>query len=54
MSYDTLAHFIKLGGTVSFFAVFLISIAYALWPKNKDKFERASHIPLADIDAPEI
>ncbi len=52
MSYDALAHIVKLGGTIMFFSVFLIAILYALWPKNKERFERASQIPLTDTDAP--
>lgn len=54
MSYDTIAHVVKLGGTVSFFAVFLVVIVYALWPKNKALFEHAAQIPLDDNDAPEV
>jgi len=53
MSYETLAHFIKLGGTVAFFGIFLIVIAYALWPKNKARFEHAAQIPLLDDDTPD-
>jgi len=54
MSYEALAHIVKLGGTVAFFGVFLIAILYALWPKNKSRFDHASQIPLADTDAPEL
>jgi len=53
MSYDILAHVIKLGGTVAFFGIFLIVILYALWPRNKARFERAAQIPLSDTDRPE-
>lgn len=54
MSYDTLAHVIKLGGTVAFFGIFVLAIIYALWPKNKARFERAASLPLHDSDTPEI
>jgi cytochrome c oxidase cbb3-type subunit 4 len=54
ISYDTLAHFIKLGGTVAFFLFFAGVIAYALWPKNKSRFQKAAHIPLTDSDQPEV
>jgi len=54
MSYDTLAHVIKLGGTVAFFSIFILAIIYALWPKNKARFDRAASLPLRDSDAPEI
>lgn len=52
MNYDTLAHIVKLGGTVAFFAVFVGAIVYALWPKNKTKFNHAAAIPLQNSDAP--
>lgn len=54
ISYDTIAHFIKLCGTVAFFVFFTCVIAYALWPKNKTRFQSAAQIPLADTDQPEI
>jgi cytochrome c oxidase cbb3-type subunit 4 len=54
MNYDTLAHFIKMGGTVFFTAFFVSAIVYALWPKNKARFERAAQLPLLDDDRPEI
>ena len=53
MSYDILAHFIKISGTVLFFGIFLIAILYALWPRNKAKFERAAHMPLTESESPE-
>lgn len=54
MNYDTLAHFIKIAGTVAFTAVFVISIGYALWPGNKARFDRAAQLPLETNDAPEV
>jgi len=52
MSYDTLAHFIKMGGTVFFTGFFVIAIVYALWPKNKERFDRAAQLPLSEDDHP--
>lgn len=52
MSYDTLAHFIKMGGTVFFTAFFVLAIIYALWPKNKARFNRAARLPLSEDDRP--
>ena len=52
MSYDVLAHFIKMGGTVFFTSFFVLAIVYALWPKNKARFDRAAALPLADDDSP--
>ena len=54
MTYDFLAHFIKIGGTVAFTSVFVIAIIYALWPSNREQFDRAAHLPLETNDAPEI
>jgi cytochrome c oxidase cbb3-type subunit 4 len=54
MSYDALAHVIKLGGTVAFFGIFVLSIVYALWPKNKARFDHAATLPLNDSDTPEL
>lgn len=54
MSYDVLAHFIKMGGTVFFTGFFVCAIIYALWPKNKTRFERAAQLPLLNDDRPEI
>jgi len=54
MNYDTIAHVVKLGGTVFFTGFFTITILYALWPKNKSRFDRAAQLPLLRDDAPEI
>lgn len=54
ISYDQIAHIIKIGGTVVFTAVFVGAIAYALWPRNNAKFDRAAHMPLQDSDTPDI
>ena len=52
MSYDVLAHFIKMGGTVFFTGFFALAIVYALWPKNKSRFDRAAQLPLNEDDRP--
>lgn len=54
MSYDSLAHIVKLSGTVFFTGFFVLTIVYALWPKNKARFERAAQLPLLQDDTPEI
>lgn len=54
MSYDVLAHFIKMGGTVFFTGFFVCTIIYALWPKNKTRFNNAAQLPLLDEDQPEL
>lgn len=54
MSYDVLAHVIKMGGTVFFTGFFVCTIVYALWPKNKARFDKASQLPLLNDDRPEL
>lgn len=54
MNYDSLAHIVKISGTVFFAGFFTLTILYALWPKNKARFDRAAQLPLNDIDQPEI
>ncbi len=54
MSYDTISHIAKLGGTVFFTGFFTLTIIYALWPKNKARFDRAAQLPLLDTDHPEV
>ncbi|GLQ21636.1 cbb3-type cytochrome c oxidase subunit 3 [Algimonas porphyrae] len=54
MSYDQIAHVIKIGGTIAFTTVFVLAILYALWPKNREKFDRAAQLPLQAEDRPEL
>lgn len=54
MSYDQIAHIIKIGGTVAFTGVFVLAILYALWPKNRERFVRAAHLPLQSDDTPDL
>ena len=48
MDYATLAHWVKISGTVFFFAVFAIVLFYVFWPGNKSKFETAAKRPIDD------
>ncbi len=48
MSYDQVAHIVKLGGTVFFFSFFILVLIYVFWPKNKEKFKQAAGIPIHD------
>lgn len=54
MSYDTIAYLAKLGGTVFFSLSFLVIVGYALWPKNKARFDDAAHMPLSTDDHPKV
>ncbi len=48
MSYDLVAHIVKLGGTVFFFSFFVLVLGYVFWPKNKAKFKQAAAMPIHD------
>ena len=50
MSYEALAAFAQKGGSIYFVVIFLAVCIYALWPKNKTKFDEAAHMPLEDKD----
>lgn len=50
MDYDTLATFSRSWGTIYLMLVFLALCVYALWPRNKDKFDRAARMPLDEDD----
>lgn len=54
MSYDVLAHLVKLSGTVFFSGFFALTIIYALWPKNKARFDDAAQLPLQSDDQPDF
>lgn len=46
--YETLASFAQTGGVIYFFGLFLAVCAYALWPRNQNKFNEAAQLPLSD------
>ncbi len=46
--YSTLADWVKLGGLLYFFGLFLGVLAYAFWPRNADKFKAAAQMPLRE------
>lgn len=46
--YEILASFAQTGGLVYFVVMFAVAVAYALWPKNQDTFDRAAKLPLSD------
>ncbi|MFN3609717.1 MAG: cbb3-type cytochrome c oxidase subunit 3 [Hyphomonas sp.] len=48
--YETLSSFAQTWGLGFFVLMFLIAVAYALWPGNRDKFRNAAHQPLEDKD----
>ena len=47
-TYRALAHFAQTWGLVYFVAVFLLVLAYALWPSRKQQFDEAARMPLRE------
>ena len=47
-TYHMLASFAQTWGLIYFVAVFLIVLAYALWPSRRQQFEEASRMPLRE------
>lgn len=54
MTYEALAKFAQTGGSVYFAVLFAAVCIYALWPKNKAKFDSMASVPLdqTNDDAP--
>jgi cytochrome c oxidase cbb3-type subunit 4 len=46
MTYETVARWVQQGGTVYFVVLFGAALAYALWPKKREEFEKAARAPL--------
>jgi len=48
MSYADLAEFARSWGLVYLVVLFACIVAWALWPRNKSKFDHAARIPLEE------
>ena len=48
MTYETLATFAQQYGLIYVIILFAAAVAYAVWPSNKEKFDRASQVPLRE------
>ena len=46
LTYEAVARFAQQGGTLYFAAIFIAGLVYALWPKNKEAFQRLAQLPL--------
>ncbi len=46
--YDRLAQLAQTWGLLYLVILFVLVLAYALWPKNKKRFDEASKIPLRE------
>ncbi|MBI1329706.1 MAG: CcoQ/FixQ family Cbb3-type cytochrome c oxidase assembly chaperone [Alphaproteobacteria bacterium] len=51
LTYEQVAGFAHSWGMVYFVVMFLAVLAYALWPSNKARFDRAASIPLHDDES---
>jgi len=47
-TYRALAEFAQTWGLAYFVIVFLIVLAYALWPSRRGQFEEAARMPLRE------
>jgi len=54
LEYETVARFAQQGGTLYFAAVFLGGLVYALWPKNKEAFQRLAQLPLEEDESENV
>ncbi|MFN4281781.1 MAG: cbb3-type cytochrome c oxidase subunit 3 [Alphaproteobacteria bacterium] len=48
MTHAEVVQLVGTYGQIYVIVIFLIAAAYALWPRNKAKFDRAARIPLDD------
>lgn len=50
MTYEAISTFAKSWGLVYLMFMFVAVCAYALWPRNQQKFEKAARMPLEKDD----
>ena len=48
MTYDSMSQFAQTWGLLFFILMFAAVLAYAFWPRNREKFEAAAQAPLQD------
>lgn len=47
-TYSAVAAFAQTWGLLYFVIMFAVVLAYALWPKNRKRFDDAANIPLRE------
>ena len=47
-AYDSVASFAQTWGLLYFVILFAVVVVYALWPKNRSRFDDAAQIPLRE------
>lgn len=53
MTYEDVRSFSALWGLLYFTGLFALALVYALWPRNRETFERAAQMPLMEDDSDE-
>ncbi len=48
MDYENFAGFARTYGLIYLTLLFVAVLAYAMWPRNKEKFDRAARMPLRE------
>jgi cytochrome c oxidase cbb3-type subunit 4 len=46
LTYETVSMLVQQGGSVYFTLLFLVAVAYACWPRNRETFDRAARMAL--------
>ena len=54
MTYETVARFAQQGGLIYFGLIFACGVVYALWPRNREAFNRLASLPLQVDEAPDV
>lgn len=47
-TYKLVAEFAQTWGLIYFVGIFLVVLAYALWPSRKQQFDEAARMPLRE------
>lgn len=48
MTHEAIVQFVGTYGQLYVIAIFAVAALYALWPRNRRKFDRAARIPMDD------
>lgn len=51
MTYASVVQLVGTYGQLYIIGIFAVAALYALWPRNRSKFEQAARIPLEDQEA---
>ena len=54
LSYETVSRFAQQGGSLYFAGLFVAGVVYALWPRNKEAFQRLARLPLEDDESDHV